>query len=115
MTEREMNLYNSLKSTAQCLADLIDERDRFRECWKESSSKIQTLKHTIETLYQEISELKTSNKALNEAYYKIREERDQTRKAHNEAWSKGYETGYRKATEEAVDLVSEWVKEKKKK
>lgn len=112
MTEREMNLYNSLKSTAQCLADLIDERDRFRECWKESASKIQGLKLTIEKLYQEISELKTSNKAYEEAYKTLKEERDQTRKAHSEAWRKGYETGYRKATEEAVDLVSEWVKEK---
>lgn len=115
MTEREMNLYNSLKSTAQCLADLIDERDRFRECWKESASKIQTLKQTIETLYQEISELKTSNKAYEKAFYAVKEERDQTRKAHNEAWQKGYEIGYRKATEEAIDLVSECVKERKRK
>ena len=59
--------------------------------------------------------MKTSNKAYEEAYKAVKEERDQTRKAHSEAWQKGYEIGYRKATEEAIDLVSEWVKEKKRK
>lgn len=53
MTEKEKNLYESLRNTAACLTQIIEERDTFRECWHETCKKLQELQKTNEELYAE--------------------------------------------------------------